>query len=1089
MKKKHFWENYFQIPPFSKKLLLTMKLTILLTCFLSVSIHASTYSQNTRMKLDIKNQSIRDVLHAIENQSNFRFFYNDEFTDLNKVVSCNFENKTIEEILSAVFSKSEVTYKVLENNFVVITPFGLQQLKITGTITDASTNEPLPGVNIVVEGTTTGAISDINGKYSIDIPNADAILVFSFVGYLPEKMPVKGQSNIDVVLSPDVKALDEVIVIGYGVQKKGDVTSAISSVKSEDFSKGMIRDASDLIKGKIAGLSISNGSGDPSSQANIMLRGISTLTGNAAPLVLINGIQGGLNTVAPEDIELVDVLKDASAAAIYGTRGANGVILITTKSGQRNMKPVVTVNSYVSASNFGKKADFMDAADIRSKLAAGTKIPFTDEGTTTNWLDEITRTAISQNHSLSIMGGRENSNYSANISYNDKNGVFKRTNDNELKASFDLNQFFFKDIVKINFNFVKGLNKTNCVGEASSFNRNIYRQALIRNPTAPIKDANGNWVETSRFQYYNPLAMIYETSGLIKSEWTWLTSNLTIRPFAGLEANAMVATRNSNSLTGYSESKKHYSNTMNGKNGVASRNTSSDRSDNLELTAKYNKSIGLHKFTALAGYSYEYTVDEGFYAYNYNFPSDNYSYNNLEAGYALKDGKADMSSWKSDSKLIGFFGRVTYGYGDRYNFLASIRREGSSKFGTNYKWGIFPSVSAGWTISNESFMKGITFINNMKLRVGYGITGVIPSASYASQTLLKYDPYFYSNGSWVKGLVPVSNPNPDLRWEKSAELNIGLDFALLGNRITGSIDVYNKKTTDMLWSYDVPAPPYLYNKILANVGEMSNKGIEIALSGTPVKTKDFDWKSDFTLSHNQNELVSLSNDLYSIENNFVNEGDCGDPISFPTHRLEVGKPMGNFWGLKSVDISDKGKWIIETPTGERKELDKTMYNDANKQYLGNGIPKVIAGWSNTFRYKNVDLSLVFTGAFGFKILNFQRMFYENPTINYNMLKSAFDKVYGKSLLNYDQTYVSYYIEDGDYVKLDNVTLGYTFNVKKVNFLRSLRVYASGQNLLCFTKYKGLDPEIARSDIQSEGDDSRDKYPSIRTFTFGINVSF
>jgi TonB-linked SusC/RagA family outer membrane protein len=632
------------------------------------------------------------------------------------------------------------------------------------------------------------------------------------------------------------------------------------------------------------------------------------------------------------------------------------------------------------------------------------------------------------------------------------------------------------------------------VGDASSFNRNIYRQALIRNPTSPITDANGNWVETSRFQYYNPLAMIYETAGDIKNEWTWLTSNVTIHPFKGFEANAMLSSRNSNSMTGYSESKKHYSNTMNGKNGVASKYSSNNHSDNMELTAKYNSTIGLHKFSALAGYSYEYNVGESMYAYNYNFPSDSYSYNNLEQGYALKDGKADLGSGKSDSKLIGFFGRVSYGYADRYNILASIRKEGSSKFGDNFKWGVFPSVSLGWTISNESFMKGLSLINNLKLRTGYGITGVIPNDPYKSKTLLKYDPngYFYNNGNWVKGLVPGSNPNPDLRWEKSAELNLGLDFALLNNRISGSIDVYSKKTTDMLWEYNVPAPPNLYNSTLANVGEMSNKGVEIALSGTPIKTKDFDWKSDLTFSHNKNELLSLSNDFYQIEGNFINTGDCGDPISFPTHRLEVGKSLGNFWGLKSVDISDKGKWIIETPAGEKKELDKTMYNDKNKQYLGNGIPKFNAGWVNTFRYKNIDLSLVFNGAFGFKILNFQRMFYENPNINYNMLRSAFDKVYGKSVLNYEQTFVSYYIENGDYVKLDNVTLGYTFDVHKFKFLKSIRAYASGQNLFCITKYKGLDPEIARDlsgNILFEGDDSRDKYPSIRTFTFGLNVTF
>jgi TonB-dependent starch-binding outer membrane protein SusC len=965
-----------------------------------------------------------------------------------------------------------------------------QKIKVSGQVFEKSDNSPIPGVSIMIEGTKEGVVTDLDGKFTISA-EPTATLRFSFIGYETQSIVIDGRTTLEVFMVAESQNLNEVVVIGYGTQRKADVTSAVTSVKAENFSKGLIRDATDLVKGKVAGLNISNGSGDPSSQANIMLRGISSLMGGTTPLVLINGVAGGLNTVAPEDIESVDVLKDASAAAIYGTRGANGVILITTKAGKRNMKPSITYTSSISASSFAKKADFLDAGDIRSLLASGTKLPYKDEGATTDWLGEISRTAISHNHSVSLSGGQENSSYAANITYSDKNGVFNQTNNNELKASFDINQYFLNDKIKVNFNIVKGLDKTNAVGEASSFNQNIYRQALIRNPTAPITNANGSWAETSRFQYYNPLAMIEESDGIIKSEWTRLTSNLTIMPVKGVEVNAMLSTRRSSGMTGYYETKKHYSTTMNGKNGVASKSSYSNKSDNLELTGRYNTTFGQHKISALAGYSYEYNSGESMSAYNYNFPSDNYTYNNLVQGYALKNGKASIGSGQNDNKLIGFFGRASYGFDDKYNVLASVRQEGSSKFGDNYKWGFFPSVSAGWTISNESFMKNLGWFDNLKLRAGYGETGVIPGESYKSLTLLEYDEngYFYDNGQWVKGLIPASNPNPDLRWEKSTEINIGLDFSILKNRLSGSLDVYHKKTTDMLWDYEVPAPPYLYTSILANVGEMSNKGIELAIEAIPVKIADFEWKSNLTLSHNENELVSLSNDLYAIEGNYLNTGNCGDPISFPTHRLEVGRSIGNFWGLKSVDITDDGKWIIETPKGERKTLDKTMYNDASKQYLGNGIPKVNMGWTNTLTYKNFDLSMVLSGAFGFQILNFQRMFYENPNINYNMLSSAFDKVYGKAVLNYEQTYVSHYIEDGDYVKIDNLTFGYNVKPKQLKFIKSLRIYASAQNLACFTKYKGLDPEIARGDALTAGDDSRDKYPSIRTFTFGLNVNF
>jgi TonB-dependent starch-binding outer membrane protein SusC len=1080
--------------PFEKrqltKLLLTMKILFALVLCSMIQASASVYSQNSSFSLNYNKTKVKDVFRAIEKQSDYRFFYNDDLNAVNKIVSINTNSEKIDRILSELLDGSNLSYKVLENHLIVIAPKEvLQQKKITGKITDATTGEPLIGVNITIEGTTTGVVTNIEGEYSITITNPSSTLSISYIGYNSEKIAITGQSRIDVKLVADVKSLEEVVVIGYGTQKKADVTSAVASVKSEDFTKGMIRDASDLVKGKIAGLTISNGSGNPSDQANIMLRGISTLYGSTTPLVLINGVAGGLNTVAPEDIESIDVLKDASAAAIYGTRGANGVILITTKSGKLNKKPEVTYSSYAALSSFAKKADFLQADDIRSLLSQGVSLPFKDEGATTNWLNEITQTGFTQNHSISLTGGHEHSNYAANVTYNDKKGVFDATANKELKASFDINQYLFNDIVKVNLNIVKGLDKTNLVGNASSFNSNIYRQALIRNPTSPIKDSTGTWVESSRFQYYNPVAMIKENSGISQSEWTRLTSNVTVRPFTGFETNLMVSTRGSNTMSGYAETKKSYSNTMNGLNGVASKNSDLARSDNMEITAKYNSAIGEHKFSLLGGYSYEYNVDEGEYAYNYNFPSDNYSYNNLNAGYALKNGKAYISSWKSDNKLIGFFGRVSYGYADRYNLLASVRREGSSKFGDNNKWGTFPSLSLGWNVNNEAFLKDVEYINNLKLRVGYGITGVIPSASYQSQTLYSYEGYFYNNGEWIKGLVPASNPNPDLRWEKSAELNIGVDFAFLKNRISGSVDVYHKKTSDMLWSYNVPTPPYLYSTILANVGKMRNQGIEIALNIVPVKTHDFEWNASFTLSHNENKLLSLSNDLYTIDGNYINTGNCGDPISFATHRLEVGKSMGNFWGLKSVGITDDGIWIIQTPKGEDVTLTTEMYNDNYKQYLGNGIPKVNAGLTNTFRYKNFDLSMIFNGAFGFKILNYQRMFYENPNINYNMLKSAFDKVYGKAVLKYPQTYVSYYLENGNYVKLDNITLGYTFNTQNFSFLKALRIYASAQNLFCITGYKGLDPEIIRSDLQSAGDDSRDKYPSTRVFTFGLNVTF
>ena len=436
---------------------------------------------------------------------------------------------------------------------------------------------------------------------------------------------------------------------------------------------------------------------------------------------------------------------------------------------------------------------------------------------------------------------------------------------------------------------------------------------------------------------------------------------------------------------------------------------------------------------------------------------------------------------------------MSYGYADRYNVLVSLRHEGSSRFGDNHKWGTFPSASLGWTISNEKFMKQFTWLDNLKLRAGFGVTGVIPYSNYLSKTIWKLGTsYFYDNGTWKQGLAVTQNPNPDLKWEKSTEFNVGLDWSVLDGRLGGTVDLYSKKTTDMLYEYTVPTPPNLVDTTLANVGQMRNRGIEIAVNAVPVRFKDFDWKTTLTFAYNANKLLSLSNDLYET----ANEEDVaylGEPISLPTQRREVGKALGQWFGLKSVGVSERGLWMIENPkTGEAVELTDNMLTDSNyKQYLGNAIPKVNLGWSNTFRYKGFDLNMQFTGQFGFKIFNEARAYYENNAVTYNRMKSAADKQYGQNVLSVaqKQTFVSYYLENGNYLKLSNVTLGYNVPLKKNNYVKALRAYVSAANLFTITSYSGLDPELSNSDPQYSGIDSRDKYPSVRTFTFGLNVTF
>lgn len=965
----------------------------------------------------------------------------------------------------------------------------LQQKAISGKVVD-SKGESIIGANIMEKGTSNGTITDFDGNFSLNV-SAKSVLQISYIGYKTQEIPVSQlKAGAVITLKEDTEVMDEVVVIGYGTQRKGDVTSAIASVKAEDFTVGKVGDAADLIKGKVAGLSIAKGSGDPNATSAIRLRGVISVNGSTTPLILIDGVEGDLSTVAPENIEAIDVLKDASAAAIYGTRGANGVILITTKTGKREAHTTASYSGYVSASQFGKKLDFMTAEDVR----AG-KTNFTDKGYDTDWLDAISRTGFTHNHNFNISGGTKQTTYSADFTYRKEDGVIMNTYAEDIRMRFDVSHWMLNDMLKVNLNMVKKWHKNSATNATATDQSNIYRQAIARNPTAPIYNEDGSYNEDFGVNYYyNPVGMLEERLGNYTYEETRAAGNITFEPIKGWQTNLMLATSRFGAHDkGYNTS-DYYGNQLNQWTGYAYHTNSESFQNNLELTSKYDLNVGKHRMNAMVGYSYQYYKYEQNYANNYNFPTDFFQWNNLGIGQALKEGKAGMGSSASENTLIGFFARVSYAYDNRYNLLVSVRREGSSKFGDNNKWGTFPSASLGWTISNEEFMKGITWLNNLKLRAGFGITGVIPNDPYISLTKYAYgSSYYYSDGKWLPGLSVSSNPNPDLRWEKSTEFNVGLDWSVLDNRLGGSIDVYNKKTTDLLFLYTVPTPPNLFNSTLANAGSVRNQGIEVAVNAVPVRTKDFEWKTVVTVSANKNKLLSLSNDMYE-SNSFMDTGGLGEPINITTHRMEEGRALGEFYGLKSVGVGRNGLFLIEKPDGEVVEFSNDqLKNDEYRQYLGSGLPKVYLGWTNNLSYKNWDLSMQFTSQLGFKILNEPRAFYENNSIAYNRLKSVEEAPYGGQYTlssSQPQTFVSYYLEDGDFLKLTNLTIGYTFPIKKNNkYIKRVRAYLSGDNLFCITGYSGLDPELSNWYPTSAGIDARDKYPSIRSFTFGLNLTF
>lgn len=961
----------------------------------------------------------------------------------------------------------------------------VQQNEVTvkGVVKDAN-GEAIIGASVIEKGNAkNGTVTDIDGNYTLKVKRG-ATLTISYIGYISQE--TKGGN---IILEEDLKSLNEVVVIGYGTQKKADVTSAVVSVKAEDFTKGNFNDAGDLIKGKVAGLTITRPSGDPGATTQISLRGIATVSGYAQPLVLVDGVPGSLSSVPPENIASIDVLKDASAAAIYGTRGAGGVIIITTKTGQREQRTEVTYNGYVSFSTWAKKADFMTSSDIR----AG-KTTFNDEGYDTDWLDAISRVGVTQNHSISLSGGNVKTSYFGNFTYRKAEGVMKKTGNESMSVAFDMSHWMLNDMLKLNIK-VNADQYQYDVNDATT----IYRQAVIRNPTSPIWNEDGSYNEGSLLQYWNPVSLQNEQSGKNKSQTVKMTGNLTFEPIKGWQTNLMLSKDQTINRGGNYYTSNHSLQGVNQKgsySGSASQSGYTSEATYLELTSKFMKNFNnVHRLDALAGYSYSEDVYDDASMWNGNFPTDYFSYYNMGLGSKLTDGQASMSSSKNSSKLIGFFGRVSYGYADRYNILASLRYEGSSKFGDNHKWGAFPSVSLGWNIMNESFMKSTkSWLNNLKLRAGWGITGVIPGSSYLSLLRYSYNGgNYYRNGKWNKGLKAASNPNPDLKWETAREFNVGIDWSVFNDRLSGSFDYYNKKTSDMLYDYTVPSPPNLYTTTTANVGEMRNTGFELMIKGVPVQTKDWRWETQATLQHNSNKLVSLSNDLYQTDNTQWLQG-VGDPVTQYTHRVAVGESLGQIWSLKAVGVSDQGLFLIENPkTGQCAEFYQEMRNDYDNwyEYMGSGIPKFTLGWNNTINYKDFDLSLQCNGQFGYKIINQQRVFYENNAHAYNKLKSAADAIGGNRPLSGAQSQVvtSYYIEQGDYFKLSSLTLGYTYTPKKKTYIQNARLYGSVYNVFTITKYKGTDPELGSDNFWTAGVDDRDKYPTVRSFTIGLNVTF
>lgn len=844
------------------KIFRVMKLALTTLFIFTTGLLASVRSQNMRIDFILNNAKTYNILEEIEKQTDYLFIYNVEEVDLERRISITASNQTVTEILSNIFKNTDTIYKIEGKNIFLMRKevnrdSSPQQSKkgITGTVIDKN-GEPIIGANVLIKGTSIGTITDFNGKYTLEVPE-NAIIQISYIGYLSQDINVNGKKEITVRLAEDTQSLDEVVVVGYGTQKKGEVASAISSIKSENFIKTPSTDPAQLIKGQVPGLSIITPDANPTSTSEISLRGITTLKASASPLVLIDGIPGDLNSVSPDDIQQIDVLKDGSAAAIYGTRGTNGVILITTKNTLGEMPTEVDVNAYISTQQIIKRLPFMNADEYRQRVKEGVA-GAQDDGATTDWLDQVTRTPFTQIYNISLRGGSRTTNYVASFEYRGLNGLIKRTNNQMYYPRIEITHRMFNNKLKLNAS-LSGYKQSYFSGsDGGSYNSEVYRNALIYNPTTPVYNAEGKYSESTKNEYYNPVAMLNEVEGENQATNLRMFGNITYTPIEGLDIKYLVSSNTYNQTRGYYETQNHKSTWRDGKNGYASRGTTRKAQDLSELTVQWRKTLlEDHSFTLLAGYSWQKDTYQNYYMQNYDFPSDDYTYNNMETGQALKDGKATEFSEANESRLIGYFGRLNYSYKGKYMLAASIRHEGSTKFGADHKWGNFPSVSGAWNIKGENFLKDIEELSTLKLRAGFGITGTVPDDPYMSLNTLDFGTYVYYNGLYIKTIRPDSNANPDLRWEKKKEVNIGIDFGFLDDRISGNIDYYNRKTEDLLWDYTVPSPPYLYSSMVANAGSMRNSGIEVGITAIPIQTKDFQWTTSTNYSTNKNKLLSL----------------------------------------------------------------------------------------------------------------------------------------------------------------------------------------------------------------------------------------
>lgn len=1065
-------------------------LAVLLIIGLLILPCSDIYAQNIKGKFP-KETLVARINKIIKSGKSEIAFDADQLAGIH-VEALSLDGNTVEQALKNSLANTGFTYKMLsENSFVIVKinkvnssqSTNKKEVKVEGIVLDRK-GDAIVGATIAIKGQATGTTTDIDGKFTLDA-GFDSKLVISLLGYISQEVSIGTDSHsIKVILNEDEKLLNEVVVVGYGKTSSKDISSSITSLSEKDFNKGPVTSIAQMLQGKAAGVFISK-DGDPNSAGSLVIRGTSTLrTEGQAPLYVVDGIPNA-GIVSPQDIVSIDILKDASASAIYGSRAANGVILITTRQGKGGEGKYTTVDSYLNIETVSKRYEMMSGDQYRKYLTdnGSATEPGWDDGVSTDWQKEIMRTGISQNYYLNTGGISGKTRYDASVNFSSQEGIIKTTGQKKAVVRASVDQSVLND--RISFGVT--VNGTIANHDLLISPSNVYRSMLTFVPTVNATDENGNYKEDIARRDLNPVALINQTEKATKDEILFGSFRAKAQILEGLDYNLMLSYQNSR-VTNSSYVDKA-SQAASGKNGVAQRNTYLDNSLIIENYLSYNKQLGKHQLGAMAGYSWqEDNTDDGFQTSNINFISDATGYYNIglgstPAGYNVDYGTATMRTLR----MISFYGRLNYNYDQRYILQASLRRDGSSAFGENNRWGLFPSVSGAWRIISEDFMKNQTLFNDLKLKIGYGISG----NSLGFDPLISKLRYgnvgkFYYQGKYINSIGPVQNENNDLKWEKTGMVNIGLDMAFWNSRLRFGVEYYDKRTSDLIWNYKVPATEYLYETLTTNVGKVRNNGIEVTISAIPVSTPSFSWNTTLTLAHNKNEVTSLSNDKFKLDyvltgTDAIGAGQSGGSAQI----IKEGEPLGTFYTLRFMGFNDKGESLFLDKNGKTTESPS-----APDDYyaVGNSQPKLNFGWSNNFTYKNFTLDMMFSGVLGHKVLNatLAKLNYTSRVSHYNMPKYVLES--GQPFNDIRSHFISdRFIEKADFLRLQSATLSYLYNLNGTS-LKSLVFYVNVNNAFVLTKYKGIDPEVNMGGIEP-GIDNNNLYPKTRAYQIGVKVNF